>query len=68
MILPRENFRFFYEAVSRRFSDRAPVLVSGEVEVKALENALWAVKADCMNHHENVEWSTLQMTGVRCGD
>lgn len=68
MILPRENFRFFYEAVSLRFADNSQVLVSGEVKIQCPENLEWAIQADCMNHHEHVDWETLSVSEVRRGD
>ena len=49
MILFREKIVFQYEAVSSRFANSAPVLVTGEVEVQCPENLQWAIQADCMN-------------------
>lgn len=68
MILFREKIVFQYEAVSSRFANSAPVLVTGEVEVQCPENLQWAIQADCMNNHENVDWESITVSEVRSGN
>lgn len=64
MILPREKTVFQYEAIASRFTNSAPVMVTGQVSVHCSDNLLWAIQADCMNHHENVEWASLTVSEV----
>ena len=64
MILLREKNIFQYEAISSRFKNSAPVMVTGQVSVQCTENLLWAIQADCMNHHENIEWDSLTVSEV----
>lgn len=64
----REKISYQYEGVSYRFANSSPVLVTGEVSVQCPENLQWAIHADCMNHHENVDWESITVTEVRSGD
>ena len=68
MILLREKIVFQYEAIACRFANSEPVLVTGEVSVQCHDNLLWAIQADCMNHHENVDWASLSVSEVQSGD
>lgn len=68
MMLLREKIVFQYEAIACRFANSAPVLVTGQVSVQCQDNLLWAIQADCMNHHENVDWESLSVSEVLCGD
>lgn len=64
MILLREKIVFQYEAITSRFTNSAPVMVTGQVSVQCPDNLLWAIQADCMNHHENVDWDSLTVSEV----